>query len=57
MEARPSLRKHWREITGVFLKLGAMSYGGLAIMGIMQAEVQLRFRQLRKMGDAVCCDG
>ena len=34
------LRQHWREITGVFLKLGAMSYGGPAIMGMMQAEVQ-----------------
>ena len=34
------LRHHWREITGVFLKLGAMSYGGPAIMGMMQAEVQ-----------------
>ena len=40
MEAAPSLRAHWREITGVFLKLGAMSYGGPAIMGMMQAEVQ-----------------
>jgi chromate transporter len=28
------------EIAGVFLKIGAMSYGGPAIMGIMQAEVQ-----------------
>ena len=36
----PSLRAHWQEITGVFLKLGAMSYGGPAIMGMMQAEVQ-----------------
>ena len=36
----PSFRSHWREITGVFLKLGAMSYGGPAIMGMMQAEVQ-----------------
>lgn len=28
------------EIGGVFLKIGAMSYGGPAIMGIMQAEIQ-----------------
>lgn len=30
----------WKEIAGSFLKLGAMSYGGPAIMGIMQAEIQ-----------------
>ena len=35
-----NLRTHWREIAAVFLKLGAMSYGGPAIMGMMQAEVQ-----------------
>lgn len=29
-----------REIAGVFLKLGATAYGGPAIMGIMQAEIQ-----------------
>lgn len=28
------------EIARVFLKIGAMSYGGPAIMGIMQAEIQ-----------------
>jgi chromate transporter len=28
------------ELAGVFLKIGAMSYGGPAIMGIMQAEIQ-----------------
>jgi chromate transporter len=28
------------EITGAFLKIGAMSYGGPAIMGIMQTELQ-----------------
>jgi chromate transporter len=28
------------EITRAFLKIGAMSYGGPAIMGIMQAEIQ-----------------
>ena len=30
----------WKELAKVFLKLGAMSYGGPAIMGIMQAEIQ-----------------
>ena len=40
LDIAPSFRSHWREITGVFLKLGAMSYGGPAIMGMMQAEVQ-----------------
>lgn len=33
-------RNHAGEIVRVFLKLGAMSYGGPAIMGIMQNEVQ-----------------
>jgi len=28
------------EVAGVFLKIGAMSYGGPAIMGIMQTEIQ-----------------
>ena len=31
---------HGWEIVAVFLKLGAMSYGGPAIMGIMQHEIQ-----------------
>ncbi|HKA41926.1 MAG TPA: chromate efflux transporter [Burkholderiales bacterium] len=30
----------WHELARAFLKLGAMSYGGAAIMGIMQAEIQ-----------------
>ena len=30
----------WNELARAFLKLGAMSYGGAAIMGIMQAEIQ-----------------
>jgi chromate transporter len=33
-------RQHWREVIGIFLKLGALSYGGPALMGIMQMEVQ-----------------
>ncbi|MBI3371028.1 MAG: chromate efflux transporter [Betaproteobacteria bacterium] len=31
---------HWKDLVKVFLKLGAMSYGGPAIMGIMQSEIQ-----------------
>src|SRR5204863_8318333 len=31
-----------REIAGAFLRLGATSYGGFAIMGIMQSELQER---------------
>jgi chromate transporter len=30
----------WKNLAGAFLKLGAMSYGGAAIMGIMQTEIQ-----------------
>src|SRR5215813_197742 len=30
----------WREIAGALLKLGATSYGGPAIMGVMQTELQ-----------------
>src|SRR5262249_16617785 len=36
------------EITRVFLKIGAMSYGGPAIMGIMQAEIQERRQWIAK---------
>jgi superoxide dismutase len=35
-----ALCTHWREVIGGFLKIGAMSYGGPAIMGLMQAEFQ-----------------
>ena len=31
---------HWKEIALGFLKIGATAYGGPAIMGVMQAEVQ-----------------
>lgn len=41
-------RKRLREIAGAFLKIGAMSYGGPAIMGIMQAEIQERRQWLTK---------
>jgi chromate transporter len=40
MASASDIRAHWREIMGLFLKLGAMSYGGPAIMGMMQAEIQ-----------------
>jgi chromate transporter len=40
METTVNLRQHWREISTVFLKLGATSYGGPAIMGMMQTELQ-----------------
>lgn len=30
----------WREVAGAFLKIGVMSYGGPAIMGLMQTEFQ-----------------
>jgi chromate transport protein ChrA len=36
------------DIARVFLKIGAMSYGGPAIMGTMQAEVQEKRRWLSK---------
>jgi chromate transporter len=32
----------WRELAGAFLKLGATSFGGPAIIGIIQAELQER---------------
>ena len=35
-----ALRTHWREVVSSFLKIGALSYGGPAIMGLMQTEFQ-----------------
>src|SRR3974390_1561508 len=37
-----------REIARVFLKLGAVSYGGPAIMGIMQTEIQEKRQWIEK---------
>ena len=37
-----AFKSHWQDIVKAFLKLGAMSYGGPAIMGIMQAEKRFR---------------
>jgi chromate transporter len=34
------LRQHWWEVSEAFLKIGGLSYGGPATMGIIQAEVQ-----------------
>src|SRR5881296_3506736 len=39
-----SFAAHWREIAAHFLKLGFTAYGGPAIMGIMQTEIQERRR-------------
>jgi chromate transporter len=33
-------RQHWREVIATFLKIGALSHGWAASMGIMQMEVQ-----------------
>src|SRR2546428_12531511 len=38
----------WREIVSSFLKLGATSYGGPAIMGVMQAELQQKRQWVSK---------
>jgi chromate transporter len=38
--AHGGFREHWREVIGTFLKIGALSYGGAASMGVMQTEVQ-----------------
>src|SRR3974390_2735658 len=43
MHDAPQVNDHpvgLRKIAWEFLKIGAMSYGGPAIMGIMQAEIQ-----------------
>src|SRR5688572_24683295 len=41
-----SFRARWAELAALFLKLGAVSYGGGAIMGIMYAEVVDRLKWL-----------
>ena len=40
MTTSESFRQRWRNIATTFLKLGITSYGGPAIMGIMQTELQ-----------------
>ena len=37
---REAANRSWRDVAFAFLKLGATAYGGPAIMGIMQAELQ-----------------
>ena len=39
MSAR-QLAENWTDITKQLLKIGATAYGGPAIMGVMQAELQ-----------------
>jgi chromate transporter len=39
LESGP-FRRHWRDIASRFLHLGATSFGGPAILGIMQVELQ-----------------
>lgn len=43
-----SFATRWREVVGGFLKIGAMSYGGPAIMGLMQTEFQEKRAWLSK---------
>src|SRR5215471_3790626 len=40
--------RDWRDIAGSLFKLGATSYGGPAIMGIMQAELQEKRKWVSK---------
>jgi len=41
-------KAHWKDIAASLLKLGATAYGGPAIMGIMQTELQERRQWLPK---------
>lgn len=43
-----SLRQNWKDIASSFLKIGTLAYGGPAIMGIMQAELQEKRRWISK---------
>lgn len=43
-----SFAAHWRDIMRSFLKIGALSYGGPAIMGLMQTEFQEKRAWLTK---------
>ena len=36
---RSRFRSRWKELAAAFLKLGVLSYGGAAMMGIMHAEI------------------
>lgn len=48
IERLHSFRRNWREIAFTFLKLGFLSYGGPAILGVMQAELQEKRNWLTK---------
>ena len=45
---REATKRSWRDIALAFLKLGATAYGGPAIMGIMQAELQQKRQWVSK---------
>src|SRR6266446_1321500 len=45
---RTAVAGSWKEIAASFFKLGATSYGGPAIMGVMQAELQEKRRWVTK---------
>jgi len=46
MSDRPhgDFSRNWKDIVIAFFRLGATSYGGPAIMGIMQTELEQRRR-------------
>lgn len=46
--SQSTLSGRWKEITASFFKIGMMAYGGPAIMGIMQAELQEKRKWLNK---------
>ena len=46
--SRTARASDWRDIASSFFKLGATSYGGPAILGIMQAELRERRRWVSK---------
>ena len=45
---REAAKRSWRDIALAFLRLGATAYGGPAIMGIMQAELQQKRQWVSK---------
>ena len=45
---RDDFKKNWKDIAESFLKLGATAYGGPAIYGILQAELQEKRRWVSK---------
>src|SRR6266849_9967236 len=45
---RADFAGNWKEIVSSFLRLGATSYGGPAIMGVMQAQLQQKRQWVSK---------